>query len=273
MSANFENDPEFDDAIPKPSARRRFTFVKLVVVLGIILLLIALLLPATRSVRPAAYRAQCANNLKQIAMALHNYEQAHHALPPAYTADANGRPLHSWRTLILPYLEQESLYQTIDRSKPWNDPANATALATSLSVFRCPTAVRPQNTTTYLAIASPNGCLNLNEPRRLAEITDAHASTLMVIEAGDENAVPWMAPVDADEILVLILGPATKLHHAGGMNACFVDGAVRFLKTGTPAMVRRELMSISGNDNKFAWEWISSGLLPTRSERHGVPGD
>ena len=80
------------------------------------------------------------------------------ALPPAYTVDAKGRPLHSWRTLILPYLEQEPLYQTIDLSKPWNDPANAKALETSLPVFRCPEAVGPQNTTTYLAIVAPNGC-------------------------------------------------------------------------------------------------------------------
>ena len=64
-----------------------------------------------------------------------NYEQAYNALPPAYTVDANGRPLHSWRTLILPYLEQESLYQTIDLSKPWNDPANARAVETAFPSF------------------------------------------------------------------------------------------------------------------------------------------
>jgi type II secretory pathway pseudopilin PulG len=255
MSANFQNDPEFDDAIPKPSSGQRFTLVRLLVGLGIIGLLIALLLPATRSAGPAARRAQCLSNLRSIALALHSYEQAHYALPPAYTVDVQGRSLHSWRTLILPYLEQESLYQTIDLSKPWNDPANATALETCVSVFRCPAAVGPKNTTTYLAIASPNGCLNLNEPRRLAEITDAHASTLMVIEAGDENAVPWMAPADADESLVMSLGPATKLHHAGGMNACFADDTVRFLKVSTPALVRQALMSISGNDNNVTNGW------------------
>ena len=255
MSATLEIDPEFNDAITKPSTRRRFTLFKFFIVLGIIGILIALLIPANRSARHAAYRAQCMNNLKQIALALLNYEHAHGALPPAYTVDATGRLLHSWRTLILPYLEQESLYQTIDLSKPWNDPANAKALETSISVFRCPLAVGPQNTTTYLAIASPNGCLNLNEPRRLAEITDAHASTLMVIEAGEEHAVPWMAPVDANESLVLNLGPATKLHHAGGMNACSVDGRVTFLKASTPLSVRRALISISGNDNKFADQW------------------
>ncbi len=94
-------------------------------------------------------------------------------MPPAYTVDAKGRPLHSWRTLILPYLEQEPLYQMIDLSKPWNDPANAKALETSLPVFRCPEAVGPRNTTTYLAIVGPNGCLIPKESRRLAEITDA----------------------------------------------------------------------------------------------------
>jgi prepilin-type N-terminal cleavage/methylation domain-containing protein/prepilin-type processing-associated H-X9-DG protein len=256
MSADFQNDPEFNDAAPKePSSGRRFTLIELLVVLAIMAVLIAFLLPATRSARPAARRAQCTNNLKKIALALHNYEQVHQALPPAYTVDAQGRPLHSWRTLILPYLEQESLYRTIDLAKPWNDPANAKALETSLTVFRCPEAAGTTNTTTYLAIVGPDGCLMPTKSRRLAEITDGTSQTLMVIEAGEENAVPWMAPTDADESLVMSLGPTTKLHHAGGMNAGFVDGSVRFLKAGTPANVRRALMSISGNDKAVAQEW------------------
>ena len=73
---------------------------------------------------------QCANNLKQIALALRNYESVYHALPPAYTVDAEGKPLHSWRTLILPYLEQQALYDKIDLSKPWDDPANKEAYET-----------------------------------------------------------------------------------------------------------------------------------------------
>jgi type II secretory pathway pseudopilin PulG len=256
MSADFQNDPEFNDKVPKPSARRRFRLVEILVVLVIVAVAIALVFPANlRSARPAARRAHCANNMKQIALALHNYEQQHNTLPPAYTVDANGRPLHSWRTLILPYLEHEPLYRTIDLSKPWNDPANAKALETDVAVFRCPAAAGPVNTTTYLAIASPNGCLLPNEPRRLAEITDSHESTLMVIEAGEENAVPWMAPFDGDESVVMSLAPTTRLHHAGGTNACPVDGSVKFLKASTPAKVRRALMSISGNDNEVAREW------------------
>jgi hypothetical protein len=215
MSASVENDPDFNDVLPKPRLGRRFRVVQFFAVLGIVALLIALLLPVTRSARGPARRAQCVNNLKQIALALLNYEEAHKALPPAYTVDAQGRRLHSWRTLLLPYLEQYALYQTIDLAKPWNDPANAKARDTALSVYRCPDSLGPGNTTTYLAIAGPGGCLNPGEPRRLAEITDPHESTLMVIEAGEENIVPWMAPVDADELLVMGLGPTTKLHHGG----------------------------------------------------------
>ncbi len=256
MSANSGDDREFNDTVPKPSSGRRFKLIELLVVLGIIVLLIGLVLPATRrSGGPAARRAQCVNNLKQIALALHNYEQEHKALPPAYTVDAKGRPLHGWRTLILPYLEQGPLYRTIDLSKPWNDPANAKALGTSVPVFRCPSAVGPHSMTTYLAIVAPDGCFIPEESRRLAEITDGLASTLMVIEAGEDDAAPWMAPVDADESLVMRLAPDTKLHHAGGTNACSVDGSVKFLKASTPEKVRRALISISGNDNEAAEVW------------------
>ncbi len=125
MSAKFERDPDFNEVRPKTGSGRGFWPIKSLAVLAILALLIAFLLPATRSSRGAARRAQCTNNLKQIALALHNYEQAYKSFPPAYTVDANGRPLHSWRTLILPFLEQESLYRAIDLSKPWNDPANA----------------------------------------------------------------------------------------------------------------------------------------------------
>jgi prepilin-type processing-associated H-X9-DG protein len=255
MSINPENDPEFRDVLPKKSVKRRFSLVRVLVALGIVLFAMALLLPATRSARPAARRAWCTNNLKQIARALHGYEQEHGALPPACTLDANGRPLHSWRTLILPYLEEEQLYKTIDLSKPWNDPANAKALEVVPFVFRCPEASGAPSATTYLAIVSPNGCLIRGKGRRLSEITDSHASTFMVIESDEEHAVPWMAPIDADEALVLNLGPGSKLHHAGGVNASLVDGSVAFLKASTPAEVRRALISISGNDDKAAAEW------------------
>jgi prepilin-type processing-associated H-X9-DG protein len=249
------NDPEFNDFISKPNPRRGFRFVEVFVVLGIIVLLIALMLPAVRTSGEAARRAQCVNNLKQIGLALHNYELDHSMLPPSYSVDANGKPLHSWRTLILPYLEQEALYKTIDLSKPWDDPANAKARESEPLVYCCPSTVELKNTTTYLAIATPNGCFPPGEPRRLADV-ESRASTIAVIEVGEENAVPWMSPRDANESLVLSIGgPTTKLRHSGGVNVCLVDGSVRFLKASTSAKVRRGLISISRNDDPTSDEW------------------
>ena len=247
MSSTFDNDPDFHDPVPKPKSRRGFRLVEVLVGLGVIVLLIALLLPATRSSYPPR-RMQCANNMRQIALALRYYEQVYGALPPAYTVDAKGKPLHSWRTLILPYLDHESLYKSIDLSKPWNDPVNASALKALVPVFRCPEAGGPDNTTTYLAVVGPNDCFLRNESRRLSEITDNHQSTLMFFEVGDDNEVPWMAPRDADESLVMRLGPDSNLSHPGGTNMALVDGSVRFVKATAPAEVRRAIMSISGGE-------------------------
>ncbi len=183
------NDPEFNGPVSKAISRFGMRLVKFLIRVGIVLLIIALLLPAYRSVRPAARRSWCVNNMKQIALAIDNYEQAYNVLPPAYTVDAQGRPLHSWRTLILPYLEQKTLYETIDLSKPWDAPANATALASKLSVFLCPDSVNG-NRTSYLANVGPDGYLAPDRPRQLKEITDGLSNTLALIEVDDDTRSP-----------------------------------------------------------------------------------
>ncbi|MBC8288680.1 MAG: DUF1559 domain-containing protein, partial [Planctomycetes bacterium] len=92
---------------PVAICKRRGSWVaETLVTLAILAILTALFLPATRTPREASRRSQCKNNLKQIGIALHNYHEDHGAFPPAYTMDANGQPLHSWRTLILLYLAQ-----------------------------------------------------------------------------------------------------------------------------------------------------------------------
>ena len=87
-----------------------------------LLIVIGLLLPMRRTASEAARRTGCGFNLRGIAQALQVYAKEHGSLPPAYTKDAQGRPLHSWRTLILPYMEEKQLFDTIDLTKPWDDP-------------------------------------------------------------------------------------------------------------------------------------------------------
>jgi prepilin-type processing-associated H-X9-DG protein len=247
MSENPYTSTGYSGDTPKHKKGPR-VWVTVLTVFGIGVLLVGLLLPNVRSARPAAYRIACAGNLKQIVVALLKYESVYHALPPAYTVDANGKPLHSWRTLILPYLEERKLYESIDLSKPWDDQANAKACNTPVGYFHCPADSCPPNHTTYLASVAPNGCFRLTEPRRLSEITADVGQTLMVIEVPSDRSVPWMSPNDADEPLIISIGPESKLAHSAGINAAMCDGSVHFLQADMPAADRRAMISIAGHN-------------------------
>jgi len=122
--------------------RRGFTLIELLVVIAIIAILIALLLPAVQQAREAARRASCKNNLRQIGLALHNYESAHRIFPPGVLGKSGspsaGELLHTWQAMILPELEQATLQQTYDFNLRFDDPANAAAVRQTLSVFLCP---------------------------------------------------------------------------------------------------------------------------------------
>jgi prepilin-type processing-associated H-X9-DG protein len=206
------------------------------------------MLPNVRTAGSAARRMQCQNNLKQIALALLTYESRYHALPPAYTVDSTGKPLHSWRTLILPFLEQQNLYDTIDLTKPWNDPVNAKACEVALPVYHCPEDRGPLNHTTYFANVASNGCFHLTEPRKISKIDSAGSKTLMVVEVPPDRSVPWMAPNDADEALILRIRPDSKLDHDGRFNAAMCDGSVHTLDADLPAADRKAMISSSGHD-------------------------
>ncbi|WP_165069801.1 DUF1559 family PulG-like putative transporter [Paludisphaera rhizosphaerae] len=218
--------------------------------LAVALLAIALLTSAfVAQGLESAQRARCAHNLMQIMLALENYSQRHGALPPAYTVDANGRRLHSWRALILDALDSSNAYNSIDFSKPWDDPVNAQAFAEPLSVFHCPNLTDlPVNRTVYRAIVGPRNFLLPTDPRPLATITDDRGTTLAVVEVAAEDAVHWMAPEDADEAMVLKLGGHAKLPHADGFIVSSADAGIHFLKATTNAELRQALISVDGGE-------------------------
>jgi hypothetical protein len=171
-------------------------------------------------------------------------------LPPAYTVDEHGNPLHSWRTLILPCIEQQSLYQKIDLSKPWNDPVNAEAFKTVVEVYQCPSLKSEPGMTTYLAVTGDNTCLRPARSLRIEEVTDGPSNTLAVIEVTADHAVHWMSPQDADvELLVGLSHEKDGLQHVGGNNALFVDATVRFLSIDLPESTLRALVSATANDD------------------------
>jgi prepilin-type processing-associated H-X9-DG protein len=120
--------------------------VELLVVIAIIGVLIALLLPAIQAAREAARRSQCANNLRQLGLALQNYESALKVFPPSLAIDLNGGEWGEWgpQARLLPYLEQNSLVDLIDFSQPYSTPKNVSAIAFRVPIYVCPCEERDE---------------------------------------------------------------------------------------------------------------------------------
>ncbi|MEZ6136591.1 MAG: DUF1559 domain-containing protein [Pirellulaceae bacterium] len=209
--------------------------------------LVALLLPAVQSAREAARRMQCSNNMKQIALAMHNYEAVYKTFPPAYTVDADGNRLHSWRTLLLPYLEQNALAQQIDMSKPWDDPVNIGFSETVIECYACPSTSLSPGQTTYVVVVDPSGIFTGSGATQIREISDGTSNTLLVVETDESHAVSWMSPDDID-LQTFIDASANRHAHIGGANAAMADGSVQFFSDNADTTTRGAIVTKNGGE-------------------------
>ena len=215
-----------------------------------------LLKPAVTAAQGAAARMQCANNIRMIALAMHNYHDARNGLPPLYSVDANGRPLHSWRVHILPFIEQSALWESIRLDEPWDSPHNRQFHAMMPAIYGCPD--NPGAGCTYSVIAgsatvppAPGGSFvaataatpggRMPRGGNFGEITDGTSNTIAIVEV--KEPFNWMNPtadITLDEFAKGINQDGrVGSFHTGGINVGFFDGSVRFVTdTVAPAILR-----------------------------------
>ena len=251
-----------------PGARPAgFTLIELLVVIAIIGVLVALLLPAVQMAREAARRTQCTNNLKQIGIALHGYHDVHNTFPSggwiAIPTQPQTRNMNmGWSAAVLPWLEQRALYDSLNLSVVYDDPANSTATYTVLQVYFCPSEPRKTFWSRYpgdqfdhadadyggmygerglssptVTNNPPRGPMIFNRPIPLAAITDGASQTLQVGEdpeainamwASGHNVFDQAFPINARPTVEF--GEELTSQHPGGVNVLFADGSVHFLK-------------------------------------------
>jgi prepilin-type N-terminal cleavage/methylation domain-containing protein/prepilin-type processing-associated H-X9-DG protein len=181
-------------------SRRAFTLIELLVVIAIIAVLIGLLLPAVQKVRESAARIKCANNLKQLALAYHLYYDSHNVLAPGVVAVNTGNTDEhqnwGWGTLILPYIEQQNLYEqldpvlTVDNDMP--ALASAPLLGTALPVFLCPSDAHSGGTNPFMGgYGKNNYVVNrwVTGPNGAADADDASINTFAMITDGLSNTI------------------------------------------------------------------------------------
>ncbi len=235
-----------------PQSQRGFTLVDLLVVVGIIGILVGMLIPAVQVVREAGRRTVCSNNLRNLGLAALNFESANNAFPHG----SSFRLSHSWNSALLPFLDQEDAYESVDVEVPSDDPLNRDIASTIFSVFSCPSSDKDfPGKTDYCGISGSwrtalpvvpgrhNGILltaaSLRaKPVKLSEVTDGTSQTICIAEGSEVLEINhgfWISGLNCfthEEAGVNATDrPEDEIvsDHAGGAFAGFCDGSVRFI--------------------------------------------
>ena len=243
--------------------------MQLILLLFCLFFLLSLLLPALNTSRERARGATCLSNLKQIALAIHQYRQVNGCFPPACIADKNGKPMHSWRVLVLPYLDQAALYKTYDFSVPWDAPKNRGSLSKCPKVYICPSdppISKSAIPTSYVAVVG-SGAAWAGEKSRIAagDFPGGLRDTILLVEVAG-SGIAWTEPkdlaletFDATAGTPAALAVSSRHHHSDS-----------FFITYTPGPYATEVMA-DGHVRNLSFSGLSSEDLPRKLKVGGWP--
>jgi len=239
----------------------QFTLRSLFVLTAVIGLLLGILVPWVRASRDAAHVRLCANNLRQIGIALHEFHETFGGFPEAFSSDETGRPLHSWRTQLLPFIDQMgweegslgAAHGHLRRNEPWNSRNNSELRAWRIPIYQCPddNAVSVHNDTSYVAVVGDETAWPGRTATKLSAFGERSSQIILLVEACD-SGIHWMEPRE------LMFGglectlngrskPGISSKHANGVNVLFVDASARFLPFNTPAKDIKTMLTVRGN--------------------------
>lgn len=227
----------------------------------------------TLDLRAAARRTVSMNNLKQLALAFHNYADAYGRFPPAAIVGPDGRPWHSWRVLLLPFLEKNDLAEKYDFSEPWDSPRNLPLAEQVVDLYRDPAREgQPDGFTDYAAIVGehtlfPPGQVKMKDaddyPACLArarkfsfqKVTDGTSNTILFATLDPARRIPWTKPEDIlfGDDFPGIGAPAGigAIHPVGEERvalAALADGSVRALPASAPRATVDALVTRDGGE-------------------------